>query len=88
MEKHPEITEEQRRALREGQGPVYLVDVNSSDQYVLMPADEYQHYRALFESDTFDITETYPAQEQALGQVWNASEADVYDQAEPEAKGS
>lgn len=83
MKNKPALTEEQRRALAESQEPVYVVDVNSDSQYVLIAAREYQRYRALFETDEFDISASYLAQEQALDKVWDDPELDEYHQNQP-----
>jgi len=72
MNEMPKLSDEQRQALTEHPaGPVFVVDADSQHEYVLIPAHEYRHYRALFESDNFDISETYAAQEQALKSVWD-----------------
>jgi len=80
--KHLKLTAEQRAALKEQQmkGPVYLVDVNSNDQYVLLRAEDYERFRALFETEDFDITETYTAQSQTLRDVWDDPALDAYNQ--------
>lgn len=79
MKRQATITPEQRQALRQqGRGPVYLVDAASEDQYVLLPADEYRHFQALFETDEFDISETYRAQEEAASAVWGDPSLDEY----------
>ena len=83
MEK-PHLSDEQLNALAQqppGQ-PLYVVGSNDNDQYVLLNAKEYQKYRALFESDDFDISETYGAQEQALGEAWSAPGLDDYNDSE------
>jgi len=81
MKPRPKITEEQRQALTEqSERPVYVVDVNSQDQYVLLRAQDYERYRSLFESDQFDISETYAAQQEALKQVWDDPTLDAYSQ--------
>ena len=76
----PKLSDEQRQAIEEHQGePVYVVDTVKQTQYVLIPAEAYQRMRALFESDTFDIRETYVAQEQALGKAgWDDPAMDAY----------
>lgn len=48
-------------------GECVIVGSNDNDQYVLLDTKVYQRYRALFESDEFEISETYGAQEQTLG---------------------
>jgi len=81
MKSQPKITDEQRQALAEQAGkPVYVVDVNSQNQYVLVPADQYQPVKALFETDEFDISETYAAQDEALRDVWDHPRLDVYNE--------
>ena len=72
MKSQPKLGNEQRQALAEQAGkPVYVVDVNSQNQYVPMPAEQYQYVKALLETEEFDISETYAAQSEALQDVWD-----------------
>ena len=79
MKQQPKISDEQREALKqEPDRPLYVIDKNSNDQYVLLSADDYRHFQALFETDQFDISETYAAQEQAVRKVWDEPILDDY----------
>lgn len=69
------VTSQQQKALDESAGaPVYLCDDSGRESVVLLDADR---FRAMV-GDAFDISETYPAQQQALSSVWSAPELDEY----------
>lgn len=76
----PKLSNEQRRAIDEQHGgPVFVVDGDTQEQYVLLPAETYQKIRALIDDDTFDIRETYPLQEKAAGAAgWDDPAMDDY----------
>ncbi len=76
----PKLSNEQRQAIDEQPGqPVYVVDANTQEKWVLVPDGTYQKIRALIGNDTFDIRETYPLQEQAAGAVgWDDTAMDDY----------
>jgi len=44
--------------------PVRVVDPSDESVYVLLTDAQYQRVRALVETDTFDISETYGAQDE------------------------
>ena len=71
------LSEEQREALRQGK-PVYVVDADTKASYVLLPEDSYQKVRALFETDDFDISDTYPLQDQVAEQAWSHPDDAAY----------
>jgi hypothetical protein len=75
-----QLSDEQRTALEQGDGePIYVDDPIKRTRYVLIPADAYDKIRALLDSGIFDISETYAAQEQALGMAgWNDPAMDDY----------
>jgi hypothetical protein len=76
----PKLSNEQRRALEEQHGgPVFVVDSDTQQQYVLLPADTYQRIRALIDEDALDIRETYPMQEQVAASAgWDDPAMDDY----------
>jgi hypothetical protein len=75
----PTLIDEQRQAIdQQGGAPVYVVDTERHQQYVLISASAYQRLRGLFEDEPFDIRETYAAQEAALKEVWDDPELDEY----------
>ena len=50
---NPRITQEQRAAIEDRAGePVYVVDPDHQQTYVLLTSDDYQRVRALLESPT------------------------------------
>jgi hypothetical protein len=77
----PKLTSEQRQAIdaqQPGQ-PVYVVDADTQEKWVLVPDGTYQKIRALIGDDTFDIRETYPLQEKAAGAAgWDDPAMDDY----------
>ncbi len=78
MKSRPTISDEQRRALEQLQGqPLYLVDTNTQEEYVLLPEVSYRRAHALFD-DEFDVSDTYTALEETLKQVWDDPTLDAY----------
>jgi hypothetical protein len=77
----PQLTEEQRHALDETTegGPVTVIDSASGRKFVLLSAALYERYRALFETEDFDIRETYAAQDAAADVAWSHPDDDAYD---------
>ncbi|HEV2973163.1 MAG TPA: hypothetical protein VGY55_24565 [Pirellulales bacterium] len=77
----PQLTDEQRQALEEAaeSGPVTIIDSASGRKFVLFSAALYDRYRALFETDDFDIRETYAAQDAAADAAWSHPDDAVYD---------
>jgi hypothetical protein len=56
----PQLTDDQRQALEEQAGsPVYIADAKTNASYVLLRAEVYERYKAVFEAE-FDPRETYP----------------------------
>jgi hypothetical protein len=56
----PQLTDDQRQALEEQGGPaVYIADAKPNTSYVLVRADVYERFKAVFEEE-FDPRETYP----------------------------
>jgi len=71
------ITPEQSRAVQESRGqPVYLVDETGKDAALAIVRVEL--LKVLAGDDSFDISETYEAQEAALASVWNEPQLDEY----------
>src|SRR4051794_32825134 len=55
----PQLTEDQRQALEEqGDSPIYIADPKTNTSYVLLRAEVYERYKAVFEEE-FDPRETY-----------------------------
>ena len=77
----PKLTDEMRSALSLQAGqPVTVEDEQTHVHYVLVPLDVYDRVRAVFNDDTFDIAETYPAQSQVAGASgWDDPAMAVYD---------
>ncbi len=77
----PQLTEEQRHALDEtGEDrPVTVIDSASGRKFVLLSAALYERYRALFETEDFDIRETYAAQDAAADAAWSHPDDAAYD---------
>jgi hypothetical protein len=77
------LSDEQRQALEQGGGPVYVVDPTSRATYVLLPEATYQRIAALFGGpDAFELQETYAVQDEAAAQAWSDpadAEYDDYD---------
>jgi hypothetical protein len=81
----PQLTDEQRRALHDADdtGPVVVVDTTTQTSYVLLRADLYERYRALF-SEEFDVREAYQAIDEVAGKEgWNDPSMDAYDALDP-----
>ncbi len=78
----PILTDEQRHALEQTNelGPVTVVDASSGREFVLVSASLYKRLQALLEGDTFDIRETYAAQDAAADQAWDDPGDADYDQ--------
>jgi hypothetical protein len=81
----PQLTEEQRQAIHDAHDaePVVVIDPTNQTPYVLLRADLYDRYRALFE-ETFDVREAYQAiDELAAKEGWNDPSMDAYDALDP-----
>ncbi len=56
----PQLTDDQRQALEErGGGPTDIVDAATNARYVLVRAELYEQFKAVFEEE-FDPREVYP----------------------------
>jgi hypothetical protein len=75
------ISDELRREIaRKNGAPVYLVDTEGGNQYVVIPAHAYDRIRALFgDTDPFDISETYVVQDRAIEEAWSHPDDAAYD---------
>jgi hypothetical protein len=82
MPRPPQLTAAQRQALREnGRSPVYLVDAETNTTYALIPAADYEAVAGLLGEETFDIRETYAAQEAVASKAgWDDPALDVYNE--------
>lgn len=73
------LTPELSQALAQSAGgPLYFTDANNGQEFVVLPARDYENLAA-----EFDIAQTYPAQNEALGAIWNDPELDVYNDTPP-----
>lgn len=80
------LTDEQRQVLNAAgeQGPVTVFDPATKLKYILVRADLYERFRALFSDDEFQPTEAYPLMDEvARREGWLDPEMDVYDQLDP-----
>ena len=77
--KRSELSDEQRRALEHLQGkPLYIVDANTQETYVLLPAEAYRRAQALFDDD-FAALDMYAATSKAFGKAgWDDPALDAY----------
>ncbi len=77
--KRSELSDEQRRALEHQQGkPLYIVDANTQETYVLLPAEAYRRAQALFDDD-FAVSDMSAAMSQAFGRAgWDDPALDAY----------
>jgi hypothetical protein len=75
------ITDELRSEIARTKGaPVYLVDAEVGQQYVVIPADAYERICALLgDKDVFDISETYATQDRAAEEAWSHPDDAAYD---------
>lgn len=81
------LTEDQRRAARESQQPIRLVDPDTHEEYLLIRADLFERIRPLFEDDPLTDSEQRFLLRQA-GQLagWDDPEMDVYNDLDPRRK--
>ena len=80
MVKSVSLSAEQRQAVADHPGePVELVDEVSRARYVLVPGEQFDRIKALLTTDEFELSETYAAQSQSLGEAgWDDPELDIY----------
>ena len=65
---------------RHGGKPMPVVDPIDQKVYFLVAGDLFERFRALFDDEPFDISETYAAQSAVARQAgWDDPEMDVYD---------
>jgi hypothetical protein len=74
------ITPELRRAIEEGGGqPTRLVDPETNEAYVLIPAEQFEKLRSLL-SERGEIGNPYPSVDRVFGaEGWDDPTMDVYD---------
>jgi hypothetical protein len=74
------LTPEQSQALAgQSHAPLRMVDPQSNRAYVLLPAEVYEHLKALLEDD-YHLGDTYAAQLQSAFRAgWGDPEMDDYD---------
>jgi len=64
----PKLTPDQRQAIEERHGkPVYIVDADTQRTYVLLPAEQYDRIKAVFEdAGEADPREAYPLVDEVM----------------------
>jgi hypothetical protein len=74
------LTHEIRQALTEHPDELLeLVDDASRARYVLIPAEQFDRFKALLMVDNLEISESYEAQNEALARAgWDDPEMDIY----------
>lgn len=74
-----ELSKEQLHELAlSGDLPLRVVDPATQRVYVILPGDLYDRIRPILGDNSFDIRETYAAQQAALAKVWDDPELDIY----------
>jgi hypothetical protein len=68
---------QQQEIAREGDRPIEAIDPSTQKVYFLVPAEVFERVQALL-GDSFDVRETYAAQDAALAKVWSDPELDAY----------
>lgn len=78
------LTEEQRRALQRPNGEaVRLIDPDTNDEYVLVPADVYARLRNLLYDDSdLDPRRGYALADEVMKEDWDDSKMAEYDRYE------
>ncbi|MDA1018459.1 MAG: hypothetical protein O3A00_28885 [Planctomycetota bacterium] len=74
------LTNEIRQALHASPGqPVTIEDEQSNEKYVLLPMGTYQRFYNIFRDETFDVADTYSAQNAvAASSGWDDPEMEIY----------
>lgn len=64
----PKLINDLRQAIDEhGGAPVYVVDADTKEAYVIVRASQYEKVKALFENEgDFDLREAYPFVDEAM----------------------
>ena len=77
-----ELTDPLKRAVAEHAGrPVRLLDPETCEQYVLVPAEMFERFSAVLFDDNHPRA-TYPAVDRAFAEGWNDPKMDDYDRYE------
>ncbi len=77
-----QLTKDQHDELaNNGVGAAKVIDPVTNAEYVLMPAHLYERVRCLFEDD-FEVSDAYPAIDQAFAELWSDPKMDDYDRYE------
>ncbi|MEX0641248.1 MAG: hypothetical protein WD468_01030 [Pirellulales bacterium] len=82
----PSLSDEQRQALEAAgdRGPVKVVDPVTNRTYILVRANLYERFKALFTEDEFTVAQAYTAMDDVARQEgWVDPEMDVYDRLDP-----
>ena len=79
------LTPELRQAIEQaGDVPARVIDPETNTAYVLVRADVYERYKALFEEDVYDVREMYPLLPKVFGPAgWDDPEMDEYNDLDP-----
>jgi hypothetical protein len=83
-----ELNEQQRHEIAlHPETPVVLTDPATQSQYVLVPAETYERWRALLSGGPFRVEDAYPLMNQ-VGEKegWDDPALDVYSQLDPRKK--
>ena len=73
------LTPEQRALDARQETLLHLIDPRTNAVYVLVPLEQYEKVKGLYEDGDYDISETYPAQmESAMGAGWADTAMDAY----------
>ena len=80
-----QLSDEQRAALdARPEHPLRLVDPVTQTPYVLLSEELFRRFRALFEEDAFQVSESYPlADEVARNEGWDDPGMDRYNALDP-----
>jgi hypothetical protein len=79
------LSADQQQALAARPGvPLRVIDPRTNETYVLLPLEQYEQVRALFEDDDFDVRDAYPLMDEvARREGWDDPEMDGYDDLVP-----
>ena len=73
------LTPEQHADLEQhGRKPMQVIDPIDQKVYFIVPGDFFEKFGIPIDLESFDVRETYAAQDAALAKVWDDSALDVY----------
>lgn len=73
-----ELTPEQARGARQENGGLRLIDPESHQEYVLVPAELYERLRHVL-ADASSVADAYPAIDRSFAPGWDDPRMDDYD---------